>query len=48
MGFYSDPNNLDGKLESMTPEKIYSDTKDKFTVLASPANLVKGSTREKT
>ena len=48
MGFYSDPNNLDGKLESVTPEKIFSDKKDKFTVLASPANLVKGSTRKKT
>ena len=47
MGFYSDPNHLDGKLESVTPEKIFSDEKDKFTVLASPENLVKGSTRKK-
>ena len=47
MGFYSDPNHIDGKLESVTPEKIFSDSKDKFTVLASPENLVKGSTRKK-
>ena len=47
MGFYSDPNHVDGKLESVTPEKIFSDSKDKFTVLASPENLVKGSTKKK-
>ena len=47
MGFYSDPNHVDGKLESVTPEKIFSDSKDKFTVLASPENLVKGSTKNK-
>ena len=47
MGFYSDPNHIDGKLESVTPEKLFSDTKDKFTVLASPENLVKGSTKNK-
>ena len=47
MGFYSDPNHVDGKLESVTPEKIFSDNKDKFTVLASPENLVKGSTKNK-
>jgi len=46
-GFYSDPNHVDGKLESVTPEKIFSDSKDKFTVLASPENLVKGSTKNK-
>ncbi len=47
MGFYSDPNHIDGKLESVTPEKIFSDSKDKFTVLARPENLVKGSTKKK-
>ena len=47
MGFYSDPNHIDGKLESVTPEKIFSDTKDKFTVLTSPENLVKESTKKK-
>ena len=47
MGFYSDPNHIDGKLESVTPEKLFSDTKDKFTVLASPENLVKESTKKK-
>ena len=38
---------IDGKLESVTPEKLFSDTKDKFTVLASPENLVKESTKKK-
>ena len=47
MGFYSDPNHIDGKLESVTPEKLFSDTKDKFTVLTSPENLVKESTKKK-
>ena len=47
MGFYSDPNHIDGKLESVTPEKLFSDTKDKFTGLASPENLVKESTKKK-
>ncbi|HJL96285.1 MAG: mitomycin antibiotic biosynthesis protein [Gammaproteobacteria bacterium] len=47
MGFYSDPKNTDGTLESVTPEKIFSNTKDKYTVLASPEDLVKESTKEK-
>ena len=47
MGFYTDPEKKDGKLESVTPEKIFSNTQDKYSSLASPENLVKGSTKKR-
>jgi len=47
MGFYTDPEKKDGKLESVTPEKIFSNTQDKYSALASPENLVKGSTKKR-
>tara|TARA_Y100000768_G_scaffold366789_1_gene329280 strand:+ start:5922 stop:6812 length:891 start_codon:yes stop_codon:yes gene_type:complete len=46
LGFFTDPTDTEGKLESVSPEKIFGDSKDKFSTLASPENLVKGSTRK--
>ena len=43
MGFYSDPENVDGKLESVTPEKMFGDGNDKFSNLAKPEELVSQS-----
>ena len=46
LGFYTDPTDKEGKLESVSPEKIFGDSKDKYSTLASPENLVKESTRK--
>ena len=45
LGFFSDPNDKEGKLESVSPEKIFGESKDKFESLATPENLVKESTK---
>ena len=45
LGFFSDPEDKEGKLESVSPEKLFGESKDKYESLASPENLVKESTK---
>ena len=46
LGFFSDPRDEEGKLESVSPEKLFGESKDKYENLTSPENLVKGSTKQ--
>ena len=43
LGFFSDPNDTEGRLESVSPEKLFGDSGDKYESLASPDKLVKES-----
>lgn len=45
LGFYSDPEDMEGKLESVSPEKMFGKSTDKYESLATPENLVKESTK---
>ena len=45
LGFFSDPEDKEGKLESVSPEKLFGESKDKYESLATPENLVKESTK---
>lgn len=46
LGFFSDPEDKEGRLESVSPEKIFGESKDQYESLATPENLVKESTRK--
>ena len=46
LGFYTDPTDMEGKLESVSPEKIFGDSQDKYSTLATPENLVQGSSKK--
>ncbi len=46
LGFFTDPNDKEGRFESVSPEKLFGDSKDKYGTLTTPENLVKGSTRK--
>ena len=46
LGFFSDPEDKEGRLESVSPEKIFGESKDQYESLATPENLVKASTRK--
>ena len=43
LGFFTDPYDKEGKLESVSPEKIFGDSADKFENLTTPDKLVKES-----
>ena len=45
LGFFTDPEDKEGRLESVSPEKIFGESKDQYESLATPENLVKESTR---
>ena len=47
LGFFSDPENKDGKLESVSPEKLFGDSKDKYSDIDSPDNLVTDSSNKR-
>ena len=44
LGFFTDPEDKEGRLESVSPEKIFGESKDQYESLATPENLVKEST----
>ena len=46
LGFFSDPEDKEGKLESVSQEKIFGESRDKYEKLATPEDLVKESTRK--
>ena len=46
LGFFTDPEDKEGRLESVSPEKIFGESKDQYESLATPENLVKQSTRK--
>lgn len=46
LGFFTDPEDKEGRLESVSPEKIFGESKDQYESLATPENLVKESTRK--
>ena len=46
LGFYTDPTDMEGKLESVSPEKIFGDSQDRYSTLATPENLVQGSSKK--
>ena len=46
LGFFTDPEDKEGRLESVSPEKIFGGSKDQYESLATPENLVKESTRK--
>ena len=46
LGFFTDPNDTEGRFESVSPEKLFGDSKDKYGTLASPENLVKESSKK--
>ena len=46
LGFFTDPDDKEGRLESVSPEKIFGESKDQYESLATPENLVKESTRK--
>ena len=46
LGFFTDPEDKEGKLESVSPEKIFGGSKDQYESLATPENLVKESTKK--
>ena len=46
LGFFSDPEDKEGKLESVSPEKIFGESKDKYETLVTPEELVRESTRK--
>jgi len=46
LGFFTDPEDKEGRLESVSPEKIFGESKDLYENLATPENLVKESTRK--
>jgi len=46
LGFFTDPEDKEGRLESVSPEKIFGESKDQYESLAAPENLVKESTRK--
>ena len=46
LGFFTDPEDKEGRLESVSPEKIFGESKDHYESLATPENLVKESTRK--
>ena len=46
LGFFTDPNDKEGKFESVSPEKLFGDSGDKYGTLATPENLVKESSKQ--
>jgi ectoine hydroxylase-related dioxygenase (phytanoyl-CoA dioxygenase family) len=46
LGFFTDPEDKEGRLESVSPEKIFGESQDQYESLATPENLVKESTRK--
>ena len=46
LGFFTDPEDKEGKLESVSPEKIFGGSTDQYESLATPENLVKESTKK--
>ena len=46
LGFFTDSNDKEGRLESVSPEKLFGDSKDKYASLATPEKLVKESSRK--
>ena len=46
LGFFTDPEDKEGRLESVSPEKIFGESKDQYESLTTPENLVKESTRK--
>ena len=46
LGFFTDPEDKEGRLESVSPEKIFGESKDQYESLATPENLVKESTKK--
>ena len=46
LGFFTDPEDKEGRLESVSPAKIFGESKDQYESLATPENLVKESTRK--
>ena len=46
LGFFTDPNDTEGRFESVSPEKLFGDSKDKYGTLATPENLVKESSKK--
>ena len=46
LGLFSDPTDEEGKLESVSPEKLFGESNDKYENLATPENLVKESTKQ--
>ena len=46
LGFFTDPEDKEGRLESVSPEKIFGESKDQYESLVTPENLVKESTRK--
>ena len=47
LGFYSDPESKNGELESVSPEKMFGDFKDKFGFINSADKLVSDSSERK-
>ena len=43
LGFFTDPTDTERKLESVSPEKIFGDSNDKYEDIATPDRLVKES-----
>jgi ectoine hydroxylase-related dioxygenase (phytanoyl-CoA dioxygenase family) len=46
LGFFTDPEDKEGRLESVSPEKIFGESQDQYESLATPENSVKESTRK--
>jgi len=46
LGFFTDPNDKEGKFESVSPEKLFGDSGDKYGTLATPENLVQESSKQ--
>ena len=42
----TNPNDKEGKFESVSPEKLFGDSGDKYGILATPENLVKESSKQ--
>ena len=41
LGFYTDPDDIEGTMDSVSPEKIFGEEKDNFSSLPSQNDLVK-------
>ena len=43
LGFYSDPYDDEARFESVSPENMFSDSKDRFSEIPDPKDLVNNS-----
>jgi len=47
LGFFSDPESMNGELESVSPEKLFGSVEDRFSEIESATNLVIESSTNK-